>query len=200
MPPARLNGQRFFLTYAQSENLSTEAISDFLQSHPNFDWSETVRELHRDGGVHFHAVVAYKKRVQRLTSSFDLDGRHPNILVTRRGKQLRDRRLYLRKDLGEGEDVTARGTPPDLEEAERLSWSDCLTTSTTQEDFLEAIRVHYTKEYILYQDAIRAFASTHFNAPSNYVNPYADNTWFVPRELEDWVENVLERVRAVVYF
>lgn len=197
MPPARLNAQRFFLTYAQSENLSAEGIAEHLEaSHPDFAWCEVVREFHQDDGIHFHAVVAYKKRVQRLTSSFDLDGRHPNVLTCRKGRDLRNRRYYLRKDLAEGESVTSRGRCPDIEEAERLTWRECLEGSATQEEFTEAIRTHHTKEYILHFDAIRSFAAHHFNSPSDYQNPYPENTWFIPRQLEGWVEDVLEEVSA----
>lgn len=193
--PSRLNAQRFFLTYSQSPTLSCDAIANFLQeSHPHFAWCEVVREFHQDDGIHFHAVVAYSGRIQRTTSAFDIEGRHPNILVTKRGRQLADRRWYLRKDLGEGEEVTTRGTPPDIEEAERLTWYECLHNAADKETFLENVRINYTKEYIIHHDAICSFAQAHYNPPSDYEDPFPAESWRIPEHLEDWVTNVLAEV------
>ena len=189
-----LNAQRFFLTYSQVGDASKEALLDFLSTtHQHFDWAEVAAEHHQDGGRHLHAVVIFRQRIQRNTNAFDWAGFHPNIVVIRNGgKQLHNRRRYIRKE--DENPVSSPSAPEYTEEEERRPWGEILRTSTTQEEFLSGIEENYPKDFILRYDQIFSFAQRRFNAPSAYINEYPDDSWDVPAEVTDWVENVLREV------
>lgn len=70
------------LTYAQSDSLDPRAIVEHLAKLE----AECIigRELHQDGGVHYHVFVDFgSKRRFRRADRFDVQGHHPNIKPSR---------------------------------------------------------------------------------------------------------------------
>lgn len=190
----RLNAQRFFLTYAQAEGYTKENLAEFLRNtSPQFHWCEVAQETHADGGLHYHAIIVYNSRIQRTLDAFDYNGHHPNILVIRgAGRQLQNRRTYIRKEDG---DVVQKGAAPGYtEEAERRSWGDILNSSTTKEEFIAGIRDNYPREFCLQWDKLNTFANEHFNAPSDYVSPWPQEQWLTPPAVDEWLADVFRQV------
>lgn len=70
------------VTYAQSEDLDGFAVSD----HFTELGAECIvaRETHADSGFHLHAFVDFGRKFRsRNARIFDVQGRHPNITVSR---------------------------------------------------------------------------------------------------------------------
>lgn len=213
MPP-RLNAQRFFLTYSQVADweVSEHSLAEFFTTLSHFHWCEVARESHADGGYHYHAVVCFRKRFQRGMAAFDFRDFHPNIEVIKNGSNDLFRvRHYIRKGDDPSHPVSAHEEEPctyayqpvgsgDVPEyvapAKCLSWGEILDTAADKETFLELVRRNKPGDYVLRHDNVKAFAQGHYDAPSDYVSPYEDDTWVTTPELDEWVENVLRQVSA----
>lgn len=78
MPSFDLHCRYALLTYAQSGDLSGEAVGARLREM-GFE-CVIGRENHADGGIHLHCFVDFgRKRRFRKVDVFDVLGRHPNI-------------------------------------------------------------------------------------------------------------------------
>lgn len=210
--PARLNGQRYFLTYSQVADwdFSEDDLATFLSSLPHFSWCEVAQEQHQDGGYHFHAVVVFTKRLRGGMATFDHRQQHPNIQAVRNATtDLYRVRHYIRKGDAATHSVethkeepctyayqpTARGAVPDyLAPSERHDWGDILNEATNVETFLQLVRDNKPGDYILRYDAVKAFAQHHYNNPSAYVSPYEDESWNTTADMDNWVQTVLRQV------
>jgi len=80
-----MDATTFFLTYPQSE-FTHEQVHEFLQSIKPVVWARVGLETHESGDPHCHAVVRFGARVKTRSNVrlFDLLGRHPNIQVPRK--------------------------------------------------------------------------------------------------------------------
>lgn len=210
---ARLNGQRFLLTYSQvGDNAAFNIISlgDFLYSIEAFHWAEIAEEVHADGEPHMHCVVVFRRRLQKHMGAFDFLGKHPNIKPIRNGGlDLFRARHYIRKGVNEPHSPTDHeeaccytyepysfGTVPRyLVPQPRLSWGEILDGATDLEDFLRGIRQHYPRDYILRFENVLTFGQQHFSRPYDYVPQRQPEEFRVPDELDEWVESVLRQVR-----
>lgn len=82
--PFRFDSQTFFLTYAQSGDLTTEEIRTHLESIRPLHWVRIAKEQHESGDPHFHVVGKFKGRfASRNERVFDIRGKHPNIQPVR---------------------------------------------------------------------------------------------------------------------
>lgn len=92
----RFQGKTFLLTYAQADRIaSKEALHEWLLTFFPAKLI-TSREVHQDGGVHYHAVLQFPQRLDfRDERRFDWQGHHPNIVVVRAPKRAVD---YVAKD------------------------------------------------------------------------------------------------------
>lgn len=216
---ARLNGLRYFLTYAQSndEQFTAVRLADILFAlEPDF--VEVAREFHQDDGIHFHAVICFPTRRQQSMAYFDVTiggvTRHPNIRPIRNaGKDLYYRRHYLRKEDKDKHDTSHKDAPCDYtgepefrgtrppystaETGERYTWGDALESCSTRAEFMLAIRTNFPKDYILRQDALQSFAASHYTNPQAPVPTRNRADFVVPPEMDAWVEEVLGQVRLV---
>lgn len=86
----RFQGKYAFLTYAQADGLSKDAIVWALRDKvPAPEAWAVGEEEHQDGGKHFHAIVRYAQRVDIRDARFwDVDGFHPNVQSARAWKQV----------------------------------------------------------------------------------------------------------------
>lgn len=117
------DGVKFYLTYAQSADLSREDVIAMLQSRRQLKWARICHEKHKDGRPHIHVVGQFSKRYQsRSCRCFDVHGKHPHI---RKWSTIKDQYhiiRYVSKD-SEFFDV---GTVPESETPKRSSdeaWS-----------------------------------------------------------------------------
>lgn len=194
----RLNALSFFLTYSQVTNFSLTDLNTFLNGKTP-TWHEIGEEHHEDGGLHYHAIIAFPSRYQGTFDSFDLHGHHPNIKSIRPGaKSLYKTRNYIRKEDG---NFASGGVPPAYaEEAVKFSWGDVLNESTDVDDFLRNMRDHFPKEYILRHFDLIAFAQKEYNRPSIYESPYDCESFLVPAAVNDWITEVFGTVRLAPRF
>lgn len=117
----------FFLTYSQAGAIdSKQALLDQLNSiNPNNSYICVAKELHEDGGIHYHCIVAFDKRKNvRNARFFDFCGVHPNIQAARSFNHVK---AYIEKD----GDYISIGTPP--QPKEKISWINFASTCTREE-------------------------------------------------------------------
>lgn len=91
-----MDATTFFLTYPQTD-ISHDTLYNFLQSIKPVVWARVAREAHEDGSPHLHCIVRFGARVKTRSNMalFDVEGRHPNIQVPRRIKDVLE---YCAKD------------------------------------------------------------------------------------------------------
>lgn len=85
----RFNACHVLLTYAQAPNLTFDKIEAALRDRFHAEKWSIGKELHRDGGTHWH-VYAYRRNRFNTNANvryFDIDGYHPNIHSCKRGKE-----------------------------------------------------------------------------------------------------------------
>jgi len=217
-----LDAQRYFLTYSQAANILPESVADQLyQLSPTPTFVEVGTEHHRDGGIHYHAVVVFPRRIQRGTDFFDIlrypDGLcHPNILAIRNGrKDLYNRRHYIRK--GDRLDADThkpkshadracdydhepllRGSaPPYVEETRSIGWGGILELAQTEDEFYSLVQTHHPSDWVLRHSAVESFAKKFYHrvppfAPGDSMG-VADS---IP-EIDQWVLDVKNKVGCV---
>jgi len=215
--PFRTNAQRYFLTWSQAPQIDADELADYLHSLDDTNWVELCREHHADLGIHYHAVVVFTARFQRPLNVFDFADRTADIASIKNGTtDLARCRHYIRKgDRTKEEehdikshkkttcdydaDVIVRGDPPEyVTETGRMSWNEILHASTCPADFLKLAEQHYCGEFILRHRQILEFAELKWTARQGQDQPeHARETFIVPPELDDWVEQVLSEVSFV---
>lgn len=81
MPGFFINGKRFFLTYSQvDESITHDIVYACLGWKRNYKRCIVARELHQDGGLHYHVAVEFTERIQsRRSDFFDVGAWHPNV-------------------------------------------------------------------------------------------------------------------------
>lgn len=203
---ARLNGLRYFLTYAQvnDPDQSVDTFADALFALSPV-WVEVCREYHQDDGIHYHAVIVFKQRRQQpVATYFNVLGYHPNIRAIKNGgKDLYYRRHYLRKEEKDKHDTshkdepcdytgvpTARGDVPPystVDQAGSDDWGSIVEQSACRDEFISRIRSAYPKDFVLKYDAIEHYAQRFYNAPTQYVPQYPRETFSVPSVVDEWV-------------
>lgn len=179
------------LTYSQSEGLDPWRIVSTLGDLG----AECIvgRELHDDGGTHYHAFFMFARKFQsRNPRIFDIDGHHPNILrCVKTPEQMYD---YATKDgdvvaggLGRPEVLPSKTSPDDF-------WR-CVFDAETKEETLRVARESSVSLLGRYYFQVRAIAEGKaVQNPLHYVSPEALEWELGPYPgLSDWVETNLGR-------
>jgi len=112
----RLRAKQIFLTYPQADGFNRDDLLDHLRREACY--VIVARELHADGGVHYHAGIQYPT-VHNITDSrcFDFREQHPNIQGVRNWTATTN---YIRKcgDFAEyGTDTSYKSTTTLREDA-----------------------------------------------------------------------------------
>ncbi|KAI9101804.1 hypothetical protein DFS34DRAFT_591633 [Phlyctochytrium arcticum] len=100
----RLHGTCFLITWSQlniEDALPTllQRILLLLRVFGPTTFPRLAHERHSDGNSHYHAVVIYESRIdRRLSTQWDIDGRHPNVKSKGSRNQRRTAIAYLEKD------------------------------------------------------------------------------------------------------
>lgn len=210
----RTDAQRYFLTWSQVDSLHFTASScaDFLfQLQPVF--CEVVEEQHADQGRHFHAVLCFTERWRRDTTVFDFHGRSADIKGIRNGgTDLYNRRHYLRKGNRPKAEEHApsshssiecdyvvepevRGAAPPYEQpGAKVSWGDLVRDCGTEQEFLDGVRTHFAREWVLRHDAIVAYASKWYHRSAPFQAVYPQESFTIPQEIDDWVTECAREV------
>lgn len=174
----RFQSRHVFLTYAQC-NLGHNTILSELRQLEDFTAYTASTELHQDGNPHVHVLLRFTRKLShRDNRRWDILSYHPNIVCPRAVQGTRD---YIKK----AGNFTEEGW-----ETEAKAYSKCLEESHTKSDFLNELRTHHTRDYVLNYDRIVSMAEQHFTQP---VVPYTPQfTQFLPcTPLNDWVNSSL---------
>lgn len=177
--PFRLRAKNILLTYPQ---LSEDAISQFTtrpEAHYEFvseingtpSCYRAGRELHEDGGVHYHVFISWENPCRTSNERlFDYGGAHPNILPVPRtpGKSWD----YAGKD---GDILYECGPRPGESGTSSRGrdgiWADAIALPTKTE-FLDHLRTSAPRDYVLYFEAIERFADRFYSNPTpEYSSP-----------------------------
>lgn len=215
----RLDGVRYFLTYAQVNNdtFTAESFATALfQLSPAPAWLEVAAEKHQDDGLHYHAVVVFRERIQKPLTWFDVDGYHPNIRAIRNGgRDLYHRRHYIRKEEKGKHDVShrdepcdytgvpaARGAVPDYtntEAPERDDWGTIVEESVDRADFLQRVKSSFPKDFVLKHDQIIGYATRYFAQPAPYQPPWPRESYTVPPCVDAWIAEIFSEVGMLAF-
>lgn len=213
------DAQRFFLTYSQAADILPENVADFLIGlTPTPTFVEVGTEHHRDGGIHYHAVVVFDRRIQRQPVFFDCPryaGQpcHPNVLGIRNGRRdLYNRRHYIRKG-DRLDDAThkpkshvdtpcdydhepiSRGTPPPyVDETRSLPWGDILEMATTEAEFLRLVQQHHPADWILRNAAIVSFAKSNYHRVAPFEPQFVREDFTPVAAIDQWLLEVKQKV------
>nr|QKQ15095.1 Rep [Trichosanthes kirilowii geminiviridae] len=183
----RFEGKYVFLTYPRCE-LRPHTVHDELHERYPIKYFCIASEEHEepdDEGIilHIHAVIEFVDTVRtRNAEAFNIQGFHPNIQRVRSRKAACD---YVRKD---GDFIS------NFPDASKTTWGDILAQSTTKDEFLDSVRSHYPRDYVLQHDRVLSFAELHFKPTiPEYVNEY--NFANVDPRLTDWCnDNLVDNV------
>lgn len=182
--PFRANAVNFFLTYSQC-TLERQTLLDFFQGlDPAPVWGIVAKELHQNGGQHYHCVFGYaEKRDIRNERYFDIEGFHPNITSPR---SLAKVAKYVTKD----GDSVSWGVLPDC--LLKSSWGDIITNAPSPRRFMKSVLTTYPKEYATRYQALEYMAERHFKKTREaYVTEF-DDFPNLPDNLNDWCVNEFE--------
>lgn len=93
-------GRKFLLTYPQSNNLSKERVMAHLQDISEIEYAVVGQEDHHvSDGIHFHALVIYKKRIHKQGNIFSIGDYVCNVkMVGRKNVDLKNTINYVIKD------------------------------------------------------------------------------------------------------
>lgn len=211
-PPKRTNGQRFFLTYSQANNIDIDELADFIAATASC-WLEIVQEDHELEGIHYHVVVCYDERFQQPLTVWDYDGCHPNFAAIRNATvQLTNYRHYIRKGKRKEEDQhtvkdhklkacdyiidpdTRGDVPPYVTSTGRLDWGGIMAAATGEQEFLQLVRTNQPKEWVLRNDAIVKYASTYYKKAREPEKVYPAESWNISPAMDDWCKEVFGEV------
>lgn len=186
----RLQAKHILLTYSQVT--SEDAFVRDAKAHFNhcssllgpLDLYRLGRELHQDGGTHFHAYLSPKSKcATRNARLFDYAGFHPNVRGIRTtpwkswdyvGKE---HDIIYEHGTRPGGDRTASSGRDDI-------WSHALA-APNKEEFLTRIRENAARDYVLYHDAIERFVEKFYAPePPRYESPIFQTDWI--DELDQW--------------
>jgi len=212
----RTNGSRFFLTYSQAVNLDIDELADFIADIAPC-WLEVVQENHQNNGIHYHVVVCFDTRLQRPLDVFDCAGYHPNILPIKNATvDLSNRRHYIRKGADRSEEDqhtikshkskacdyviepdTRGDVPLYTTTSGRLDFGGILAMAETEQQFYDLVRLHQPKEWVLRNDQIVKYGSTHYKAPVAPQKVYNPDSFITPPELDAWCTEVFSEVSFI---
>lgn len=190
----RLRAKRVLLTYSQTGPLFNHL--GIAQLIGRLGGRGVVsRERHRDGGIHFHALVLFPTAFHtRDVTTFDVEGTHPNIKPIRWTPQ--KAYDYVQKD---GDIIFNNLDPNDLEHTGKNSgsaWADIIA-SPDKTAFYEAVRSLDPRALVCSFTSIEKYAEWAYREEqSEYQSPTSWSECDVADfpELQGWyVENVAFR-------
>lgn len=187
----RLRAKRILLTYSQvGEQWDHSHVARLIGRLGAR--GVVCREMHRDGGVHYHALLFFDTTYHtRDVTAFDAGGAHPNIKPIRwTPRKAYD---YVCKD---GDPVFCNITDDDIDgpgKDQRSAWSDIIA-SPDRTAFFEAIRSLDPRTLVCSFTSIEKYADWAYrDDPLEYESPvtYAERNDWVGSELSEWFEATL---------
>lgn len=174
----RFQGRHVFLTYARCDKGHLEILEALRLIDDIIAYTGST-ELHQDGHPHVHMLLRFAKKIHhRNVHRWDIEDRHPNVIVPNAILSTRD---YIKKDGNYVEHGWDDKPKP---------YAKCLADAGSKEEFLAEIRTHHTRDYVLQYDRIISMADAHWQIPCAVYTP--EFTQFNPPEsLNGWVNSSL---------
>lgn len=194
----RLSARKIMLTFPQAtEHFNVQRLEEILQNL-GASWI-TGKEKHGDGGVHFHCYVDFGRRWETENPRFfDVESRHPNILVVySTPENVWD---YATKD----NDIVGSGTcPRPASSRSKRSRDDdwaAIGAATSRDEFFETGEKLATRDFYLYHEALEQKASKKFRVEQGKYRPDEGLVihWESIPEIRRWVLESLLDVGDVI--
>lgn len=170
----RLRGKNIFLTYPQC-TLSHEDLFNHLKTlhyDKRLERLLVAKELHADGGIHFHCFLGFAERFQtRRADYFDYQSHHPNTQCVRSPTAVT---RYCCKD---GEWFSEQRSPGNDDWYNwpvivKRTWKEAYEAET-EEEFRSIIASVSPRKAILYSQQIDRYAAKRFKtAIPDYIPRY----------------------------
>ena len=217
-PPEGCNfvvyAKNIFLTYPHC-SLDPKYLAERLQTHcsnhnPNF--VAAVRETHKDGSFHLHALVMCSRRIYiRSARWFDIDGFHPNFQSTRHPTAVysnlnKEGTPYEIGSFQSPFSRAAQNKDPASTPPKNRSFRDIVESSTSANDFLIKVRDTFPYEWATKLKGLEYAASRLYPIHElTYEIPDDQQTFVIPQELQDWCRSNLivtsrNKVRRTVVY
>jgi len=191
MPTAReprtfaFDGVHVFLTYPQCP-LEREQLRDILLERTNASKYLVARELHSDGNYHLHAYLHFGRRLRLAGANvFDVEGYHPNIQRPRSPGSViaycckEDTEPLANFDYSEGESND--------------SWGAILGRANSKDEFLEAVRHRFPRDYVLNFERLLFFCEWRFGREETTYTGRGRCDFVELPSMKEWVEvNLLQ--------
>lgn len=172
----QLNAKNIFLTYPQIPSVWTH--QKIIQSIPaGFTIYTVGREIHTDGGFHFHGLFHYPEGFRtKDPRAFDIDGFHPNVQGSRKPAECA---RYCEKD----GDFEKEGT---FEGSIKRGWGELCDEADGINSFLELVKTHHPRDYVLNLEKLQYFAKFKYRTIITPYIPNPLNVFIIPNNLSDW--------------
>jgi len=172
----RVAAKCLLLTWSQAPLLTKEAIEAHLRTLGDLDSLAVGQEAHADGGVHFHACVIFRKKIDRRPTAFALLGYHPNVRVANAKKGPLDKCMVNFWNYVQKEDAhpLVIGTGPAAPKRTRneiyLQAAEIAATSSV-DAALDYVRLNAAADYVTKLDSISRSLVSHRNKKTRHLAP-----------------------------
>lgn len=172
----RVAAKCLLLTWSQAPALTKAAIEAHLRTLGELDSLAVGQEAHADGGVHFHACVIYRKKIDRRPTAFALLGYHPNVRVanSKRGpldKCMMNYWKYVQKEDLHPLIIGLGPQPPKRTRNEVFAEALEIAASTSVEAALEALARSSPSDVALKGDALQRNLTAWRNKKTRHLVP-----------------------------
>nr|QXP07702.1 MAG: replication associated protein [Arizlama virus] len=186
----RFNARSVFLTYPQmGGDVTREGILEKLQEAVGtLPTATTINsyivaaERHGDGGVHYHAVLKFNRKIDiRSERSWDILGHHPNIQSPRSFNNTVD---YCRKE----------DEQPLTNISIKRKWAELAVGCSNSDDYLGRIKDTFPRDYDLSLERLQYSARHRFGEPLiQYVAQFPASSFKPPTAVSNWLSSEFTR-------
>jgi len=197
--PFRFNAKNAFLTYPRCSE-TPRALGEFLEGIRVASYIKVVRETHRDGTYHLHALIQWPDKINvRNERTFDFRSNHPNIQAARDVGSVEE---YINKAIPANAPDDAVWTIGTISLSRKSDKWLKVAHATTEEECIEAALEASPRDFVLQHEKIIEYArkkqrqlsvyehdtSITFNVPMDLIT-YMTNEFTNPVGLLPWIQN-----------
>jgi len=181
--PFRFNAKNAFLTYPRCEE-TPRALGEFLETIRIASYILVVREAHRDGTHHLHALVQWPDKINvRNERIFDFANHHPNIQAARDVASVHE---YITKALPANPTNDDQWTIGTLSVSRKCDKWIKVANATSEQECIEAALEASPRDFVLQHDRILEYA----RKKSRRTEPYRHDpaiTFSLPEPLIEYM-------------
>lgn len=185
----RFQATNVFLTYSQCP-ISKEQLLLYIRSIIQIKEYCIAEEQHQDGRPHLHVFLQLTTRLNTTRPRY-FDVTHEGIVYhpnTQAVKSIKNVSEYITKD----DNYIFSDKFKNLQQPQ--TWSDMVQAENGPQ-FMQLMKQHYPKEYILQHQHLEYYAQKHFNHDIKLYEPVTPPTPFVTTAaMDNWIATEMPKV------